>query len=73
MRVYPDRFLQQIGGQAGGHIGAGAMHIGGQGGGGGAGTTIGGGAGMGQGHGGGGGWYSHTCCMLWTVAGGGAA
>lgn len=72
LMVYDDRFLQHMGGQAGGHTGAGIMHGGGHGGGGGAATTTGGGAGTGQGQGGGGGTYSHTCCWLCTVAGGGA-
>lgn len=75
--VYPDRFLQHGGGQEAAQNGggAGAQHGAGHGigqGGGGAGIIIGGGAGTGQGHGGGGGTYSHTCCWLWTVAGGGA-
>lgn len=73
LMVYDDdRFLQHMGGQAGGQTGAGIMHGGGHGGGGGAATTTGGGAGTGQGQGGGGGTYSHTCCWLCTVAGGGA-
>lgn len=59
-----ERFLQHGGGQGGAQV---VAQAGGQG----AGMGMGMGAGHGQ-HIGGGGTYSHTCCWLWTVAGGGA-